>query len=63
MLEIREVQKSYEGAPLLRGISFRIERGESACLLGPSGSGKSTMLRIIAGLELPEAGAVIWEGQ
>ena len=63
VLEVREVRKSYQGAPLLRGISFRLARGETACLLGPSGSGKSTLLRIIAGLEPPEAGQVLWEGE
>ena len=63
MLEVREVWKSYEGAPLLRGVSFRLARGETVCLLGPSGSGKSTLLRIIAGLEPPEAGQVLWEGE
>jgi ABC-type Fe3+/spermidine/putrescine transport system ATPase subunit len=62
VLEVREVRKSYEGASLLRGISFRLARGETACLLGPSGSGKSTLLRIIAGLEPAEAGTVMWEG-
>jgi ABC-type Fe3+/spermidine/putrescine transport system ATPase subunit len=63
MLEIINLHKSYEGAPLLRGISFNISVDETICLLGPSGSGKSTLLRIIAGLESPEQGSVRWEGQ
>jgi ABC-type Fe3+/spermidine/putrescine transport system ATPase subunit len=63
VLAVREVWKSYLGAPLLRGISFHLARGETACLLGPSGSGKSTLLRIIAGLEPAEAGQVLWEGE
>ncbi len=63
MLEISNLHKSYEGAPLLRGISFTVAAGETVCLLGASGSGKSTLLRIIAGLETAEQGQVCWEGQ
>ncbi len=50
-LEVRDVHKDYEGDPLLCGVSFDVERGEIASLLGASGSGKTTLLRIIAGLE------------
>lgn len=60
MLEINHVNKSYEGAPLLRNISFCVGEAEIVCLLGASGSGKSTLLRIIAGLEVPESGQVKW---
>ena len=63
MLEVRQIFKTYEAAPLLEGVSFRVEAGETVCLLGASGSGKSTLLRIIAGLELPESGSVSWDGQ
>ncbi len=63
MLELIDIHKSYEGQPLLCGISFSIRAGETVGLLGTSGSGKSTLLRIIAGLELPEKGRVCWEGQ
>lgn len=63
MLEVSDVYKSYEGAPLLRGISFSVAAGETICLLGASGSGKSTLLRIIAGLETPEHGRLSWDGQ
>ena len=56
MLEINNIYKSYEGALLLRGISFTVAAGETVCLLGASGSGKSTLLRIIAGLETAEQG-------
>ena len=63
MLEIRNIWKSYEGQPLLNGVSFRIKAGETVCLLGRSGSGKSTLLRIIAGLESAERGQILWQGQ
>jgi ABC-type Fe3+/spermidine/putrescine transport system ATPase subunit len=62
MLELSNIHKSYEGAPLLRDISFSVADGETVCLLGASGSGKSTLLRIIAGLEYPEQGRVSWNG-
>jgi ABC-type Fe3+/spermidine/putrescine transport system ATPase subunit len=63
MLELRHITKSYEGQPLLRGVSFRVGPGETVCLLGRSGSGKSTLLRIVAGLEQAESGEVLWDGQ
>lgn len=63
MLELMDIHKTYEGKPLLRGISFIVEAGETICLLGPSGSGKSTLLRIIAGLEVPDGGHVLWDGK
>ena len=60
MLELIDIHKTYENKPLLSGISFTVETGETVCLLGASGSGKSTLLRIIAGLEEPENGQVLW---
>ena len=62
MLEVVNIYKTYEGQPLLQGVSFCVSAGETVCLLGASGSGKSTLLRIIAGLEPPESGQVLWEG-
>ena len=63
MLEVLNIFKSFEGQVLLRGVSFNASADETVCLLGPSGSGKSTLLRIIAGLEMAEAGQVLWQGQ
>jgi spermidine/putrescine transport system ATP-binding protein len=61
MLELAQITKSYEGQPLLKNISLKVDSGETICLLGASGSGKSTLLRIIAGLELPDSGHVLWD--
>ncbi|MBK9603611.1 MAG: ABC transporter ATP-binding protein [Anaerolineales bacterium] len=60
MLEVRNIFKTYENKPLLRGISFSVAQGETICLLGASGSGKSTLLRMIAGLEFPESGQFLF---
>jgi ABC-type Fe3+/spermidine/putrescine transport system ATPase subunit len=62
MLELRGLCKTYEGKPLLHGVSLNVGAGETLCLLGPSGGGKTTLLRIVAGLEEPEAGQVLWNG-
>lgn len=63
MLEVKNITKSYEGKPLLKGLSFKVEKGQTVCLLGASGSGKSTLLRIIAGIETQESGSVLWDGK
>jgi ABC-type Fe3+/spermidine/putrescine transport system ATPase subunit len=63
MLEIIDIHKSYEDQQLLSGISFTVAHGETICLLGASGSGKSTLLRLVAGLEEPERGRILWDGE
>jgi spermidine/putrescine transport system ATP-binding protein len=62
MLELRHIFKTYEGKPLLNDISFTVNAGETLCLLGASGSGKSTLLRMIAGLETPDSGSILFNG-
>ena len=51
-----------QGVPALDRVGLELFPGETLCLLGPSGCGKSTLLRLIAGLEQPESGEVIWQG-
>ena len=62
-LEVINIEKEFDGAPLLRGVSLTVESGEIVCLLGPSGGGKTTLLRIIAGLEHPEKGRILFAGE
>lgn len=63
MLEVSHVSKSYPGLPVLKEASFVAQEGEIVCLLGPSGCGKTTLLRIVAGLEAPDAGWVRVDGR
>src|SRR5919109_78662 len=60
---VRGISKSFKKSRVLEDISFDVAEGESLVLLGASGSGKTTILRIIAGLELPDKGRVILHGQ
>lgn len=63
LLEVQDIHLSFDDTPVLRGVSFEMEPGEIVCLLGPSGSGKTTLMRVVAGLEEPAAGRVIFENR
>jgi ABC-type Fe3+/spermidine/putrescine transport system ATPase subunit len=60
---VRGLSKSFKKTPVLEDVSFDVRAGEALVLLGASGSGKTTILRIIAGLEQPDAGRVILHGR
>ncbi len=62
VLRLQSVTKRFGTVTAVDRIDLAIERGEFFALLGPSGSGKTTMLRIIAGLEQPDAGTVVIGG-
>jgi ABC-type Fe3+/spermidine/putrescine transport system ATPase subunit len=63
MLELRNIQKKFGANLALDGITFQVKTGEIVALLGPSGSGKSTLLSVIAGLEQPDRGQVLWDAK
>ena len=63
-LELKNIRKGFSNEEeVLKGISLAIEKGEFITLLGSSGCGKTTTLRIIAGLEMPDAGQVFLDGK
>ena len=61
-LELRAVSKAYDVCRVLDGLSVSVGVGARVALLGPSGCGKTTVLRLIAGLEVPDAGAIRIDG-
>lgn len=62
-LQLRNIKKSFGDTPVLHDISLDVADGEFVSLVGQSGCGKSTLLRIIAGLETPDSGDVLINGQ
>jgi phospholipid/cholesterol/gamma-HCH transport system ATP-binding protein len=60
LIRLEHVELSFDGSPVLRDISFQIERSETVCLIGASGGGKSTLLRVTAGLLPPDEGEVFY---
>lgn len=62
-IKIDQINKKFGDFQALNGINLTIESGELIALLGPSGCGKTTLLRIIAGLDKPDSGAIYFDGQ
>lgn len=63
LLQLRGLRKSFARTEALRGVSLDVQPGEVVAVTGPSGSGKSTLLHCAAGVLVPEAGSVTFEGQ
>ena len=63
LLEIRNVTRQFGALKAVDNVSLSIETGEFFTLLGPSGCGKTTILRMIAGFDLPDAGAILLDGK
>lgn len=67
MLAVSNITKIYETPqgplPILHGVTFTLDRGRAAAIMGPSGSGKSTLLYILGALEAPSAGTITLNGE
>jgi sulfate/thiosulfate transport system ATP-binding protein len=61
-IQVQNVSKRFGTFEALNGVDLTIEPGELVALLGPSGSGKTTLLRVIAGLETPDSGRILFNG-
>jgi phospholipid/cholesterol/gamma-HCH transport system ATP-binding protein len=62
-VEVLDLRKSYAGNEVLKGITFQVNAGELFVIMGPSGSGKSVLLKHIIGLETPDSGQILIEGE
>src|SRR6202171_4165616 len=63
LLVLQSISKRYDSTAAVNSVSLEVERGEFFGLLGPSGCGKTTTLRMIAGLEKPDAGSIAFDGK
>lgn len=62
-VEVRGVRKSFNRQEVLKGLDFSVKPGETFVIMGPSGSGKSVLLKHIIGLEAPDAGEILIDGE
>lgn len=62
-LQVRELSKSFGGAPVLEGVTLEVQPGELLAILGASGSGKTTLLRLICGFERADGGTIEIDGR
>lgn len=63
MLELKHIQKSFDGSPVLKDISIQVEDGEIVSILGPSGCGKTTLLNLILGITQADGGSIVYNGE
>ena len=62
-LEFRDVHLAFDDRPVLEGLSFKVQKGETKIILGGSGSGKSTTIKLVLGLLKPNSGQVLVDGE
>ncbi|MDQ6630310.1 MAG: ATP-binding cassette domain-containing protein [Verrucomicrobiota bacterium] len=62
-VQVRDLRKNFNGHPVLKGLNFEVQPGEIFVIMGPSGSGKSVLLKHIIGLEKPDQGEILIDGQ
>ncbi len=62
-IEVRDISRVFGSFTALKNVSLHVDSGELVALLGPSGSGKTTLLRVVAGLDAPDTGTVLFDGR
>src|SRR4026209_2494255 len=62
VVQLKNVQKRFPGVHALRGVSLHVFAGEVVALLGENGAGKSTLMKIVGGVEQPDAGEILVDG-
>lgn len=63
MIELINVKKSFDGRPIIKGVSMVLEAGKCNLIIGTSGSGKTVLTKCIVGLFQPEEGSILYEGE
>lgn len=63
ILEVQNIEKSFDRTPVLKDISFSLEQGQALAIIGSSGSGKTTLLRCLNFLEKPDKGKIVVQGE
>jgi branched-chain amino acid transport system ATP-binding protein len=63
VLDLRDLRKSFDGTPIIRGVDLAVKRGQRHALIGPNGAGKSTLFNLISGHYVPSAGEILLNGQ
>ena len=63
MMEVQGLHKSYGGRQVLAPVSFSLAAGEGLGIVGPNGSGKSTLLRLVAQVQRPDGGRILFQGR
>ena len=63
MLEVRDVQKSFDGFQAVGGVSFTVPQGSISAIIGPNGAGKTTLFNLVTGHLTPDAGRVIFKAR
>ena len=56
IISVKNLEKSYKGNKVIKGISFEVENGEILCFLGPNGAGKTTLISMLTGMYRPSNG-------